>query len=141
MVPTKHLLAVQLAYKYFEREILPFIADRDGWDRDRVPILDVTYRAPPSAFDPEGIEDVFPCGEIVIKYVWYDKHNPPTTVPQRSTWAYYLNQVKPDFDQRLWPGPCRFHWHHGISYVIEHSNDYEPTTPYDQWTIMSHFIY
>lgn len=116
------LHAVQVMYKFFERGIIPFVQERDGWANGAVPVLEVTYIAPRSAYDPAGKEDMIPCGEIRVDYVVYDEDFPPKVNPQRPN-AKYVNQLFPkDFDLGLHE-PMYFLFQGGATVILELASD------------------
>lgn len=116
------LHAIQIMYKFFEQRIIPFIQERDGWADGAVPVLEITYIAPLSAYDPAGKEDMIPCGEIRVDYVMYDEDFPPKVNPQRPN-AKYVNHIYTYLDKGTMPRPTYFLFRHGDDMLIELARD------------------
>lgn len=137
------LHAIQLMYKFFERRIIPFIQERDGWADGAVPVLEITYIAPLSAYDPAGTSDMIPCGEIQVAYVPYSKDFPLLVNPQRPN-AKYINQLFPDDEPPVIPAPIYFGFNGGIDILSElplgnhHFGEYEWM---HGWKQLARFVY
>lgn len=129
---------VQDAYAFFERRLLPWIADRDGWEcAAGTPVIEFGLFIDPREFENREQRETT-AGIITLTYPIFDPDDPPKTYPQRTGRVVYVNQIIHCITVQ--PPPARFLFNTGQDYVFEM---YPPTddSNFKNWKMVSHFIY